>query len=237
MLWALYFARAHVGVGEYARALELLEPLLAEPGSVGAEAFAYQGLALSFLGRHAEARAALERSLEQAVGSSRVEAVALTTLGLALQRAEHIDEARAAYERGLAAAERAGEAGLLATLQLNLAGLKKMGGDIAGAIEHFEAAVDMGRRSGRRSTVRHALLNLANTDLYLGRLSHARQSIDALEAQQSQLPPVTRAQLAGLQAELSGRLRAHRAGGARLRGVRRGLRRARARHGLRRSAS
>ena len=91
-------------------------------------------------------------------------------------------------------------------MQLNLAGLKKMGGDIAGAIEHFEAAVDMGRRSGRRSTVRHALLNLANTDLYLGRLSHARQSIDALEAQRSQLPPVTCAQLAGLQAELSGRL-------------------------------
>ena len=56
----------------------------------------------------------------------------------------HIDPARDAYERGLAAAERAGDAGMLATLQLNLAGLLKVGGDIAGAIEHFEAAVDMG---------------------------------------------------------------------------------------------
>ncbi len=206
LLWALYFARAHVGTGEYARALELIEPLLGKPGAFGAEALAYQGLALSFLGRHQEACAVLERAVEQARGSARVEAVALTTLGLALQRAGHIEQARSAYERGIAAAERAGEAGLLGTLQLNLAGLKKMSGDIAGAIEHLEAAVDMGRRSGRRSTVRHALLNLANTDLYLGRLSRARESIDVLEAQRSQLPPVMRAQLAGLTAELSGRL-------------------------------
>ncbi len=204
--WTLVFARAHVGTGDYARALELLEPLLSQPRALGAEALAYQGLALSFLGRHDEARAALERSVEQASGAPRIEALALTTLGLALQRAGQIDAARAAYERGLSAAERASEAGVLATLQLNLAGLKKMGGDIAGAIEHFEAAVDMGRRSGRRSTVRYALLNLANTDLYLGRLSRARESIDVLEGQRAQLPPVMRAQLAGLEAELSGRL-------------------------------
>ena len=206
LTWALVFARAHVGTGEYARARELLEPLVGKAGALGAEALAYQGLALSFLGQHDEAIAALERAVEEARDAPRIEAVALTTLGLALQRTGRIEPARSAYERGIAAAERASEAGLLATLQLNLAGLQKMGGDIAGAIEHFEAAVDMGRRSGRRSTARYALLNLANTDLYLGRLSHARESIEALDAQRSQLPPVMRAQLAGLGAELSGRL-------------------------------
>ncbi len=94
---------------------------------------------------------------------------------------------------------------MLGTAQLNLAGLLKVSGEIAGAIEHFEAAADMGRRSGRRSTARAALLNLANTDLYLGRLARARQSIESLEAQRSELPPVGKAQLDGLAAELAAR--------------------------------
>jgi len=45
----------------------------------------------------------------------------------------------------------------------------------------------MGRRSGRRSTVRQALLNLANADLYLGRLSRARANIETLGGQRDQL--------------------------------------------------
>ena len=79
---------------------------------------------------------------------------------------------------------------MLTTVQLNLAGLLKIRGDIAGAIEHFEAAVDMGRRSGRRSSTLQALLNLANTDLYLGRLARARGSIEPLQEQRGELSAV-----------------------------------------------
>jgi tetratricopeptide (TPR) repeat protein len=94
---------------------------------------------------------------------------------------------------------------LLGTVQLNLAGVLKVGGDLARAIELFEGAVDMGRRSGRLSTVRNALLNLANTDLYLGRLGRARASIEALDEQCDDLAPFVRAQIVGQKAELCAR--------------------------------
>jgi serine/threonine-protein kinase PknK len=136
------------------------------------------------------------------LAAPRLEALALGSLGLVLQRSDRNDEARDAYRRTIAAAERASDAGALATAQLNLAGLLKIRGDIAGAIEHFEAAVDMGRRSGRRSSTLQALLNLANTDLYLGRLARARGSIETLQEQRGDLGAVQRAQLLGLEAEL-----------------------------------
>ncbi|MFO0569518.1 MAG: sigma 54-interacting transcriptional regulator [Polyangiaceae bacterium] len=202
--WLLYLTRAYVGLADYARALEVVEPIATDPGSLGVEALAFKGSALSFLGRHDEARELLTQAVTRARESHfpRAESVALTCLGFALQRNDRMEEARKFYEEGLTAGEKAGDAGMLATLRLNLAGLLKVRGDIAGAIQHFEGAVDMGRRSGRRSTTMQALLNLANTDLYLGRLARARASIDALEEQRAQLPPVMRAQLFGLQAEL-----------------------------------
>ena len=201
---ALYLARAEVGVGEYQRALTLLEPLHSDASLLATEALAYRGLALSMLGKHDEARAALERSLAQATqhAAPRLEALALASLGLALQRSDLNDEAGDAYRRAISAAERASDAGVLATVQLNWAGLLKIRGDIAGAIEHFEAAVDMGRRSGRRSSALQALLNLANLDLYLGRLARARSSIETLQEQRAELSAVMCAQLAGLEADL-----------------------------------
>ena len=209
--WTLYFARAHLGVGEYGRAIELLESLTRDKDALGAEALAFQGLGLSYVGKNDEARGKLEAAVAAAqhAKDARVEGVALASLGLVLQRADEIDAAQSAYEKAITAAEQAGDAGMLATTQLNLAGLLKVSGEIAAAIEHYESAVDMGRRSGRRSTARQALLNLANTDLYLGRLARARTSIEQLEDQRSQLPPVSRAQLAGLQAELAARSGQH----------------------------
>ncbi|HEY3234820.1 MAG TPA: sigma 54-interacting transcriptional regulator [Polyangiaceae bacterium] len=205
--WSLYLGRALIGVGDLTQAMEVLASIAGEPGELGAEALAFQGLAMSFAGLHAEAESALETAVGRAseAGSARIEALALASLGLAAQRDDRLDAARQAYERAIIAAERASDAGTLATVQLNLAGLLKVGGDIAKAIEHFEAAVDMGRRSGRRSTARQALLNLANTDLYLGRLARAQTSIEALQEQRALLPAVMRAQLSGLQAELSAR--------------------------------
>ncbi|MBN1608070.1 MAG: sigma 54-interacting transcriptional regulator, partial [Polyangiaceae bacterium] len=50
------------------------------------------------------------------------------------------------------------------------------------------------------------LLNLANLDLHLGRLSHAQGSLTTLEAQRDQLAPAQRAHLDGLQAEIAGSL-------------------------------
>jgi transcriptional regulator with GAF, ATPase, and Fis domain len=207
--WTVLIGRARVGLGEYAPALELFEPLTSEPGTLGAEALAYSGLAQSYLGDVKAAESSLNEAVARAKesGSRRIEALAEACLGPVLLRADQAEKARAAFERAILAAEEAGEAGLLASTQLNLASLLRVSGDIAGAIEHYEAAVDMGRRSGRRATVQQALLNLANADIFLGRVARARSSIEALEAQRDQMSRVTLAWLTGIKAELFTRTR------------------------------
>ena len=207
-LHAVSLGRSLVGTGGYAEALSVLEPLVSATPAIAGEALAYKGLALSMLGRHDEARASLAEAEKVATefGSPRLEALVLLSFGLVLQRGDQGEAAGKAYERSIEAAERAGDAGTLASVQLNLAGLLKVQGDIAGAIDVFESAADMGRRSGRQNTVRWALLNLANTDLYLGRLGRARASIDGLNEQRSKLPPVMLPHLLGANAELHARL-------------------------------
>jgi len=201
---ALYLARTQISLNDQPRALSLLEPLLAEPPPLSIEALSYRGLALSMMGKHDAAREALELALSRATdsGTARQEAIALTSLGFVAQRRERYEEAGQTYRRAISAAERASDASALATIQLNLAGVLKIRGDIAGAIEHYEAAVDMGRRSGRRSTALQALLNLANADLFLGRVARARGAIEAISEQHSELSPMMCAQLLGLSAEL-----------------------------------
>ncbi len=207
----LFRARARLGLGEYADALAELLPLSTEGDAIAIEALTYHGLGQSLVGNHDEARQEISQAIERArtQQQQRLEALAYASLGFVLQRADRLDEARDTYRAALSACERAGDAGTLATVQTSLAGLLKVRGDIAGAIELFEAAVDMGRRSGRRSTARHALLNLANTDLYLGRLSRAQSSLATLREQSAQLPKVMLAQLLGNEADLLARRGQH----------------------------
>ncbi len=172
-----------------------------------ADSVAVRGLAQSFASRHQEARATLENAvrLARGVAEPRILSVALGSLAFALQRDDHLAEAKTAYEEALGAAEEAGDAGSVATTRLNLAGIAKSQGDLASAIRHLEAAVDMGRRSGRVPTLRQALLNLANLDLFLARLSRARVSLDVLARERADLPPQQHAQLLALEAEHAAR--------------------------------
>ncbi len=203
--WALYMARALTGCGEFAAALEQLSVCSAP--EFEAESLTYRAQALSYLGRHVEAREALQQSVDiaRSRGNARVEGLALASLGFVLQRLDQLEEAQASYRQAIDAAERADDASTLASAQLNLAGVLKIVGDIAGACAHYEAAIDTGRRSGRESTVRQAMLNLANLDVQLGRWARAQGSIDSLEKQADELLPMQRAQLLGLRAELTAR--------------------------------
>jgi serine/threonine-protein kinase PknK len=205
--WTVWLARTHISLAEYQTSLDLLVSVRDEPGSLGAEALAFEGLALSHIDDQGKAKQVLQRSVEMALEAAdpRVQGLALTCLGLVLQRGDELEQAEQVYGRALACAQTAGDAGTLGAVQLNLAVLLKVKGDIARAIEHFEAAVDMGRRSGRRNTIRQALLQLANLDLELGRLARARSSIEALDEQQAALPPSQAAQLIGLKAMLYAR--------------------------------
>jgi serine/threonine-protein kinase PknK len=202
--WRLWLARAEVGLRRPEAALELLDELVALPGPLGAEATAYRGLALFHLGKVDAAKQCFEASRESArrIGATRVEALALLCIGRVHLHTEQNEAARQAFEQALVAAEHASDASALTTAQSNLAVLLRLRGDIAGAIQHFEAAIDAGRRSGRLSSVRLSLANLANTDLYLGRLERAQASIDELERQRDQLGDYGLAQLTGLKADL-----------------------------------
>jgi len=184
-----------------------LQKLLAPLRVTLADSVAVRGLAQSFASRHQEARATLESAvrLARGVAEPRILSVALGSLAFALQRDDHLVEAKIAYEEGLGAAEEAGDAGSVATTRLNLAGIAKSQGDLAGAIRHLEAAVDMGRRSGRVPTLRQALLNLADLDIYLARLSRARVSLDVLAKERADLPPQQHAQLLALEADHAAR--------------------------------
>jgi DNA-binding NtrC family response regulator/ABC-type phosphonate transport system ATPase subunit len=188
------------GIEREERAMLELSP---EARLIAADAMAVRGLSQSFASRHKDAKRSLVRAVRfaRAIGEPRILSVTLGSLAFAFQRDNHLADAKIAYEEGLAAAERAGDAGSVATIRLNLASIAQTQADPAGAIGHLEAAVDMGRRSGRVATLRQALLNLAHLDLYLGRVARARVSLDALQEQRGDLPPQQLAQLLALEAE------------------------------------
>ena len=202
--WRLWLARAEVGRRKPDVALTLLDELIHLPGPLGAEAMVYRGLALFHAGKIELATECLTDARENArlIGASRVEGLALLCLGRVHLHTEENEAARSAFEQALVAAEHASDASALATAQSNLAVLLRKRGDIAGAIQHFEAAIDAGRRSGRLSSVRLSLANLANTDLYLGRLERAQTSIEELERLSAEIGEYGRAQLTGLKADL-----------------------------------
>ncbi|HZF47991.1 MAG TPA: sigma 54-interacting transcriptional regulator [Polyangiaceae bacterium] len=188
------------GIEQEERAMLDLSP---EVRLIAADAMAVRGLSQSFASRHRDAKRSLVRAVRfaRAIGEPRILSVTLGSLAFALQRDNHLSDAKIAYEEALAAAERAGDAGSVATIRLNLASIAQTQADPGGAIGHLEAAVDMGRRSGRVATLRQALLNLAHLDLYLGRVARARVSLDALQEQRGDLPPQQLAQLLALEAE------------------------------------
>lgn len=199
-------ARAQLGLGEYAAALDLLSEVDSFSGEARAEGMAYRGLAETLLGRKDAAIASLKESLAaaSAIGSRRLEALAGSALATAQWRAGDTAAAPESYRAAIAAARDVGDSGMLASSQINLAGLMKERGDLAMSIELLEGAVDAARRAGRRSSLQQALLNLTNTDLYLGRLERARAQI-AQVGDPTQLGPVLCAQFHGLQAELLAR--------------------------------
>ncbi|MEO6574105.1 MAG: tetratricopeptide repeat protein, partial [Polyangiaceae bacterium] len=214
--WKVTVARAHLRSGDYAQAATFASEAIDEEDSLAVDALAVQGFAHSVTGQPG-AQDTLNRAvaLARKIGDRRVEAVALGSMAIAHQRAGKTAEARTAYEESLAAAEDARDAATVALTRLNLAALARAEGDLALALVHLEAAVDMGQRAGGLIAVQGALLSLANLDLYLGRYARARNSIDSLAKEREALAPIARATLLGLEAELAART-GDVAGGAKL---------------------
>ena len=204
--WSVARARAALRSGDYVAAAKFTEGATeSKDDALTADALSVRGVALAYTGDDAQAQQILERAVGVAtrIGDRRVEGVALGSLAIAHQRAGRTGEARTAYEASLSAAEAARDAGTVAAMRLNLAGLAQAEGDLALALLHLEAAIDMGRRAGGLVAVQQALLNLAHLDLYLGRYSRASVSIDSLAQQREALGTLARTQLLGLEGELA----------------------------------
>ncbi len=202
-------ARTYTRAGDFAQATKLSEA--ASKGgrdAVTADALSVLGVALAFSGEPEKAMTTLTEAVAIAkeVDDARASGIAYGSLAIAHQRVGRVKEAREAYEAALTAGEKARDAWGLTTTRLNLAGLAKTDGDLALALVHLEAAVDMAKRAGSLIAMQQALFNLANLDLYLGRYARAAASIEKLADQRSSLSPNARAQLLGLQAELATRM-------------------------------
>ncbi len=130
--WQALRARAYLRAGAYAEAASLAKAVVeASPADVfAAEALSVRGVALAFTGDDTAARETLDDAIRvaRALADPRIEAVALGSSAIAHQRAGRNENARAAYEASLAAAEKARDAGTVATMRLNLAGLAQVGG-------------------------------------------------------------------------------------------------------------
>ncbi len=207
--WQAVHARALLRSGRYSDAATSAQAVIAggPRDALTADALSVQGVALAFSGDGNAAREILVEAtaLARALDDPRLEAIALGSSAVAHQRAGRSSEARTSYEASLAAAERAEDAATVATMRLNLAGIAHAEGDLAQALVHLEATVDMGRRAGLGLAVTQALLNLATLDLYLGRASRARASLDQLASRRGELSEASRAQLLGLEAEYAAR--------------------------------
>ena len=200
----MWQARAQIGLGlfEEARSRLSAHPL-DEESQIGGEASAYLALAENYLG---DCEGAIKRlqSVNQAHPSAdRARIISLCCLGLIQQQAGQIEEARLVLNQAISDAEHLGDGGNLAVLYSNRGVIERERGKLAQALLDFEASADIASKVGRRSALQHALLNLANMDLYLGRLSRARAAIDALEGQLGAEGTAQDAMLFGLRAELA----------------------------------
>lgn len=206
-------AKVEIRSGAYDKAMEEAERALAFPDveliapAVAAEARQARGVARVYRQDDAGAIADLRHAivLARRASSKRIEALVHSSLAVAHQRAGRSAEARLAYDDAISAAEAAGDAAGVATARLNLGTLEWTEGDLARAINEFEAAADLARRVMRHSTLERALINLAIVDLGLGRYSRVATTLKSLEAMEPQMTPVGRAQLSGVRAELAGR--------------------------------
>ena len=175
-------ARALLRMGQTAEALEVTERVVgAVDSAVRAEGLALRAVSFSFRGGLDEALVAALASLDAARGADdRVRSIVHGSHGIVLHRRGDRAGALEAQERALSFAESGGDASLVAVSRLNLAALAQESGDPARALHSLEPVLAMAEQAGQLLVVQQALANLVSVDLHLGRLEHARTTLDTL---------------------------------------------------------
>lgn len=197
-LAVLVRARALLRMGQTAEALEATSAVVgASDAAVQAEALALRAVSFSFRGALDEALAAAEASLDAARRcDARIQSIVHGSHGLVLHRRGDRPAALDAQEQALLCAESAGDASLVAVSRLNLAALAQEAGDPARALRSLEPVLEVAVQAGQLLVVQQALANLVSLDLHLGRLEHARTTLDTLGASARVAPTVEAHRLA-----------------------------------------
>ncbi len=110
----------------------------------------------------------------ESLGSDRDRAQVLGYRALAFERAGHLAQAEETYTLCLQAARSAGDTALTATYALNFGNVSFRLGHTDVAVQHFDLASRLARRTGRLSSALLAQNNLAHVHLYLGAYSRAQ---------------------------------------------------------------
>jgi predicted ATPase/class 3 adenylate cyclase len=133
----------------------------------------------SLMGRHADAREALEESLAIAAELDDQRAIAsiLQPLGYAALGEGDLPKARSHLERALALAQQHGDKRELAAARNALAQLHRVEGDADGAEPLFESVVALSRELGDRESICIGLLNLAMVSIGRGAIDRALEML------------------------------------------------------------
>jgi len=184
-------ATAYRLMGEYRRALALVESALERTGSARRrmELLLNLGAVQGALGAHDQAVVALDEALRLARGALGPDRVAryLGNVGMARLRAGTLDTARAALVEARALLEKHGDPSSLATGRTNLCYLALAAGDPQGAYDHglaARAAVADQEVPFLKASIEQ---NLGESLLALGRSAEARTQFEGVAARTAEL--------------------------------------------------
>lgn len=148
-----------------------------------AQAQALEGEALHFLGRYAEAMAAIQAAYRTVMASDSVSQQAYVLNALANLYADakvgEFDQALEVYTQLLALRRAAGKPAELATTEFNIASTLEKKGDLVSARAHFETALSLQRQSGEAEAVADVQRALGNVLVKMGEAAAALPLLDA----------------------------------------------------------
>jgi LuxR family maltose regulon positive regulatory protein len=186
-LFWLHRGMIHTERGEYAPALALFEQAeraftAAEDTTRIARALASKGLIFRFQGRYAEAIAHCEEALALADGGTtqekRVQALAHKNIGLCQLRLANLAEGRASLVRALRIYEELSAPFDMGTVHHDLGLVHELGGDLPGAVVHYQAALQRWQQLGNQGPWSNTLNGLGVVYYLQGKYEQAQKTLN-----------------------------------------------------------
>jgi ATP/maltotriose-dependent transcriptional regulator MalT/DNA-binding SARP family transcriptional activator len=183
--------KIHMERGEHASALELYdraEHAFTAAGDTAraAHVLASKGFIFRFQGRYAEAIAHCEQALALAGGATTQEkfarALAYKNIGLCQLRLGQLPEGRSALLQALRLYEELAAANDMGTVHHDLGLSHELGGDLPGAVVHYQAALERWQQLGNQAPWANTLNGLGVVYYLQGKYKEARRTLKYTQA-------------------------------------------------------